>query len=594
MLSNKMTRLIHLFILFFLFFGKIQGNKGVIVLKKNLPFKQQVELEGEGNTVFEIRYDYDLDGERVAVPSHCTLRFVGGSVNNGILALADGDTIEGVAILTEVRVIALGTSEKHIKDIALYDITLDGNQKGMLYAMIHFEYVDGVCLNHIGLANYNRVHAPGKNNYRGEERYKYHCMYVEHCSDISVDELHSSGVVHPEGPAFYYCSNLKCDRMNISDKENNVRLYTCVNIFHSSDVVLSNSYFYHSTGRGGSTVNFSVDRGKMDRCILIGGLGIDIGNEGTPGETFMSDNVVIQNCTSTTAHLVYTAGLTDYEIDSLVVENCKGNITNIAFRIADNIGSFVVRNTEVSHTGNSGRALVRVDKHETAKDKKTSLRLEGVKYQTNSLQDCSMVMVADEASVSDIRITDSQYLKPRGGNASQNRLEICMYASASPVNLYLSNNILQARRFGSMNNFATAGRIIIENNHFMTYNDLNSSSIHLAFSRNTSNAIHPNSEIIVKDNIFDGMGILISNSTASPMTIANNTFGDNLTKRAISLAGTMERVKILSNTSKKGSNMQLYNNSASFGRDVKIIDNRLIKRGLSHDIDTTRRQINTH
>ena len=97
-----------------------------------------------------------------------------------------------------------------------------------------------------------------------------------------------------------------------------------------------------------------------------------------------------------------------------------------------------------------------------------------------------------------------------------------------------------------------------------------------------------------KSYAHDGMGILISNSTASPMTIANNTFGDNLTKRAISLAGTMERVKILSNTSKKGSNMQLYNNSASFGRDVKIIDNKLIKRGLSHDIDTTRRQINTH
>lgn len=38
------------------------------------------------NTIYEIRYDFDLDGGTVNIPENCTLKFEGGSLNNGILS----------------------------------------------------------------------------------------------------------------------------------------------------------------------------------------------------------------------------------------------------------------------------------------------------------------------------------------------------------------------------------------------------------------------------------------------------------------------------------------------------------------------------
>lgn len=38
------------------------------------------------NTIYEIRYDFDLDGQNVKVPENCVIKFKGGSINNGSLA----------------------------------------------------------------------------------------------------------------------------------------------------------------------------------------------------------------------------------------------------------------------------------------------------------------------------------------------------------------------------------------------------------------------------------------------------------------------------------------------------------------------------
>lgn len=39
------------------------------------------------NTIYEIRYDFDLNGETINVPENCTLKFEGGSLSNGTLNL---------------------------------------------------------------------------------------------------------------------------------------------------------------------------------------------------------------------------------------------------------------------------------------------------------------------------------------------------------------------------------------------------------------------------------------------------------------------------------------------------------------------------
>jgi len=59
---------------------------GYVILRKDATFAEQVTAT---NTIYEIRYDFDLDSASVAIPDGCALKFVGGSLSNGTLTGAD-------------------------------------------------------------------------------------------------------------------------------------------------------------------------------------------------------------------------------------------------------------------------------------------------------------------------------------------------------------------------------------------------------------------------------------------------------------------------------------------------------------------------
>ena len=48
------------------------------------------------NTIYEIRYDFDLDGETIYVPENCVLKFEGGSIGNGTLITNKTTKITGL------------------------------------------------------------------------------------------------------------------------------------------------------------------------------------------------------------------------------------------------------------------------------------------------------------------------------------------------------------------------------------------------------------------------------------------------------------------------------------------------------------------
>ena len=60
------------------------NGMGRIVLKKNDNFKEVVEAQTNGNTIFVIKYDFTLTGD-VTIPANCILQFEGGNLSNGIL-----------------------------------------------------------------------------------------------------------------------------------------------------------------------------------------------------------------------------------------------------------------------------------------------------------------------------------------------------------------------------------------------------------------------------------------------------------------------------------------------------------------------------
>lgn len=72
------------------------------------------DIINDANTIYEIRYDFDLNGAEIQIKEGCVLNFVGGSFRNGII-------------------IGHETNVKTIKDCIFYNITLKSGFVGTLY-----------------------------------------------------------------------------------------------------------------------------------------------------------------------------------------------------------------------------------------------------------------------------------------------------------------------------------------------------------------------------------------------------------------------------------------------------------------------------
>lgn len=60
----------------------VNGGKDYIILKEDVSFAEQVT---KANTIYEIRYDFDLNGAKATIPEGCVLKFNGGIIKNGSL-----------------------------------------------------------------------------------------------------------------------------------------------------------------------------------------------------------------------------------------------------------------------------------------------------------------------------------------------------------------------------------------------------------------------------------------------------------------------------------------------------------------------------
>ncbi len=67
---------------------ELASGKGYKVLRKNWVNGKNIltqDMIANTNTIYEIRYDFDLDGQEIIIPEGCVLNFQGGSLDNGIL-----------------------------------------------------------------------------------------------------------------------------------------------------------------------------------------------------------------------------------------------------------------------------------------------------------------------------------------------------------------------------------------------------------------------------------------------------------------------------------------------------------------------------
>jgi parallel beta-helix repeat protein len=65
---------------------------GYCILRKNISDGKNIltqDIINEPNTIYEIRYDYDLNGATVTIPDNCSIYFKGGSIKNGKIVFSN-------------------------------------------------------------------------------------------------------------------------------------------------------------------------------------------------------------------------------------------------------------------------------------------------------------------------------------------------------------------------------------------------------------------------------------------------------------------------------------------------------------------------
>nr|DAX13185.1 MAG TPA: hypothetical protein [Caudoviricetes sp.] len=87
------------------------SGKGYKVLEKNIQTVGGVKkniltaiMLSEANTIYEIRYDFDLDGNEISIPEECVLKFNGGSFSNGSITSTKAYIDASVGIFKNIEI----------------------------------------------------------------------------------------------------------------------------------------------------------------------------------------------------------------------------------------------------------------------------------------------------------------------------------------------------------------------------------------------------------------------------------------------------------------------------------------------------------
>lgn len=78
------------------------NGMGYVILRRGSSFVSQVTLP---NTIYEVRYNFDLGGAKVTIPENCVLQFTGGNVSNGTLDLNDCKIQADTAIFSSISLV---------------------------------------------------------------------------------------------------------------------------------------------------------------------------------------------------------------------------------------------------------------------------------------------------------------------------------------------------------------------------------------------------------------------------------------------------------------------------------------------------------
>lgn len=280
----------------------------------------------QANTIYEIRYDFDLDGKVINIPENCELKFVGGSFKNGIIV---GKILNSSINIRHFgadinfsqalqNAINLGVPKIYIpyrKDVYIMDnginmlsnITIEGI--GGTPIIGRTDNVDDLVL--FTLNNINNV--------------VFRNIYFTNGSP-QTDTSHSgNGVIFID----------KCKNIEILDCTiNNVFGNTAIKVSNTSGVILKNDKFsnitYQCTSFRECTENILVDNCIYDTVTNLNSQHSYLFHTGVSNYTdkfdFRCRNVIIRNSTFKNNPLwegIDSHGVHNILVENNTIENCK-------------------------------------------------------------------------------------------------------------------------------------------------------------------------------------------------------------------------------------------------------------------------------
>lgn len=340
------------------------SGKGYKILRKNWqPINGERKnvltraMINEPNTIYEIRYDFDLDGAEIKIKENCVLSFKGGKLLNGKIVFADTLINPNDCEILFENIEIKGTINNEDKYARWFNYELNHDDWGMISVLF---------------SNPGRVYL-GKRTYN-ISKYKHTSETISICSDISI--------IGVDGTVF----NAQYTQSNVYDplfhivKQKNIEIRNICIECTTGAMMLPPTDFGETKYNSSGIQIFSID--NFANNIIFenvdfnnGGYGIKFSRiTGTSDELEFS-NIYINNCKFLCDVPLQGTGVDGMVVSNSVIKNRKtspGNHPIYIFpkRHGDDKESLIFRGCHIYAL--SGFPLHIYSKTDTSKSDKTS------------------------------------------------------------------------------------------------------------------------------------------------------------------------------------------------------------------------------
>lgn len=359
------------------------NNMSEKTLIRDVQFANQINI---GNTIYKIKYDFDLNGEKVILPSGCALKFEGGSIRNGSLVgnhtkiiaqkktIFDSVFIEGTWDVPEI------TSDWFIceKDNDLVQVfnLLSGEMPNTITVENRDKdywvdcQVGGSFINPVGILNIKsntKCIINGTIRQRGHHSNHIHLISLNRIENVILE---GNGTIHGEKMLHDYTNVVPILPSDEDYKKNTQENNHIINVYKCKNVRISGLSLKDATGDGIDILNynenmdnnivvenFTIDNcsrqgvsvegsfieikngtiSNIDRTMPMSGIDIEISvnRNGRIANNINVENVDITNCY--TGFQSYTSNNTPADIHDLSFKNVKCSNINRGFYFAEPI-----------------------------------------------------------------------------------------------------------------------------------------------------------------------------------------------------------------------------------------------------------------